>query len=369
MVKGFGSSIASLPGLAAIGGGAYGVKSLIDTADAYVNLEAKLSSLLGSQALAADAQNQLFEMSQLTKSSVVENADALTRLVIASDMTGLSYQENIAVLGAMNEAFALSGASADEAKRAIVQLSQGLASGVLQGDELRSLRENAPLLMKELADALGVGVGALKQMGADGELTSEVLGDAFRRIAQDAQSTLGQEVPDTAARGFQVVVNSFQKVWDNISDNIGLIDFVVESFEMLSDWIIANEDKITGWAIVLRENISKIAPEITKFVSSAVPQLSSFITMVTTLIERLQQAWEIAVNVMRFSPAGILASAGGAVAGYASGGGFGGTDIPGGSGTGEFGGAGGTNIIVNTPMNNNDIINLKTDLDRKNSRN
>ena len=262
MLSGFGSSIMSIPGLGALLGGGFAAKGLLEVADSYVNLNSQLTSLLGNSEDAEEAQQALFEMSQKTKSSVLDNAAAYTRLTIASQMTGLSAEENVAVLGALNEIFAQSGTSADEAKRAIVQLSQGLSSGLLQGDELRSLRENAPLLLQKLADQLGVSVGQLKEMGAQGELTSERLGEAFRNIADEASISLGETVPNTAGRGLQMVFNAFQKVWDAIMDNTGLIDYIVTALQGVADWILAHESVFVDWAIKARDAVLEAWPVI-----------------------------------------------------------------------------------------------------------
>jgi len=269
LLGGFGRSLISLPGLGTLLGGGFAAKGLLELGDSYVDLNSRLTTLLGSAYDAEEAQKALFDMSNKTRSSVLANAEAYTRLTVASDLTGLSADENVAVLGALNVAFAQSGASADEAKRAIVQLGQGLASGVLQGDELRSLRENAPLLMKQLADELGVSIGALKQMGADGELTSARLGEAFRNIAAEASINLGETIPNTAGRGLQLVYNAFQKVWDTIMDNTGLIDYIVTALQGVANWILANESVFVGWAVAARDAVLEAWPIIQEKVVSA----------------------------------------------------------------------------------------------------
>ena len=155
LLGGFGRSLISLPGLGTLLGGGFAAKGLLELGDSYVDLNSRLTTLLGSAYDAEEAQKALFDMSNKTRSSVLANAEAYTRLTVASDLTGLSADENVAVLGALNVAFAQSGASADEAKRAIVQLGQGLASGVLQGDELRG--SVYPLLLGR-ATVQGIGV-------------------------------------------------------------------------------------------------------------------------------------------------------------------------------------------------------------------
>lgn len=220
---------------------------IISVADSYVNLDAKLTDLLGTSQAADDIQKELYESSQRTGTSVLANADAFARLQMASDQTNLSAEQNVAVLEAINKSMALSGTSAEDAKGAMIQFGQALASGVLQGDELRSMMERAPGFMRLFADALGVGVGELKKMGSEGELTSDVVGEALLDISNNS-ALFYAEMPATAERGWQRVINAAQKLWDHINDNVGIIDFIQEKLNDAATWIDENEGTFTRWA-------------------------------------------------------------------------------------------------------------------------
>jgi tape measure domain-containing protein len=91
----------------------------------------------------------------------------------ATDEQVVQLTSNILKLGAIG------GGSAQEIRSGVIQLGQALASGRLQGDELRSILENLPLVARAIADGLGVGVGKLREMGKAGELTAQTVFDAL----------------------------------------------------------------------------------------------------------------------------------------------------------------------------------------------
>lgn len=254
MVKKSLKALTSLPGLGAIFSGGYSVKKLLEVGDSYVNLNAKLTDLLGTAWQAEEAQENLYQMSQRTGTQVEANADAYTKLIIAQKMTGLNAYENIEVLEGLNKIFALSGANALDTSIAMRQLGQALASGKLQGDEFRSIAEAAPGLLLKLSEALGVPIGDLKKMGSEGKLTSEILGKAFLDIARSNDMAF-KELPVTSARAFQRIINSAQRLWDNILDNTGLITFIATEFDEVALWIEQNQGRFTEWAMIAKDFI------------------------------------------------------------------------------------------------------------------
>jgi tape measure domain-containing protein len=264
----------SIPGL---GGGlavGFAAKKLLEVGDAYINLDAQLTDLTGSADTAADAQQQLFEMSQRTGTALLANSGAFAKMQIAAERTGLSVDQNITVLEGLNKIFALSGASATDTSIAMQQLGQALASGVLQGDEFRSISEAAPGLLRALAKELGVATGDLKKMGSEGKLTSEVLGKAFLNIAESGDLAF-KEVPKTSARAFQRIINSAQRLWDHILDNTGLIEIISDKFDQVAAWIEANSHRFVQWAVDLKAWVDENFPIVQGKVISVFEQMKA----------------------------------------------------------------------------------------------
>ena len=147
-------------------------------------------------ARAPDAFTRVYNLSQKLGVSMESTAGSMTRLLIATKSIGTAQediekiQENIVILGRAG------GTSAEEMKGALIQLSQGIASGRLAGEELRSVMENLPLVAMEIADELGVGIGQLRTMAAEGKVVDKVVVEALKNIGialEDLPETFGMQ--------------------------------------------------------------------------------------------------------------------------------------------------------------------------------
>lgn len=149
-----------------------------------------------------------------TRSTIDQSIESYARLRVSTRDLGLSVEETSELVRTLNNLQLVSVSSTDEARNAIRQFNQALASGRFQGDELRSVLENLPDLARIIAEELGVTIGQLRDLGAAGELTSDVLiralsgaGDEVEALAQNQVPTLGQafsvlvdQVADLAGR-------------------------------------------------------------------------------------------------------------------------------------------------------------------------
>ena len=242
-------------------------EGLIKTGDAYTIMASQLEYVEGSATGAAEAQDELYKMSQKTRTSVTANATALVRLSQANEMTGLTTKENIKIIGGLNALMLKTGTAGASAEAATNQLTQALASGTLAGDEFKSIAENAPAVMAEFARSLGVPRGELKQMAADGKITSAVMVEALNKIANEAEASFSS-MPKTAAAGWQLVVNAFERAWDIINDENGIMGFIFDAFERFSFWIEENSPMFSDWALLLVDRLVAAWPVIKEFLLS-----------------------------------------------------------------------------------------------------
>jgi len=173
-IKGQLDALRNLAGLA-LGGSLIGSlgKDLADTADGYANLAARVKIATGEGAQFSTAFQGVFDVAQRTGTSVEDVGALFTKLVQAGKELNLTSADALRLAESVSQATQLSGASAQEAASAVTQFSQAIASGRLQGDELRSLLENSPRLARALSDGLGVTIGQLRDLGAAGSLTSQ----------------------------------------------------------------------------------------------------------------------------------------------------------------------------------------------------
>ncbi len=226
-VGGLGSAIGAI-------GAAAGIRSIINTGRSFQNLQRRILSVSESASVAESNFNLIKTVSDETGTSLENNAALFQRLTVATRNLGLDSSRTVGVLKTLNQALVLGGAGASEASAALTQLGQGLASGRLQGDELRSLLENAPLLAEKLAKQLGITTGELRELGAAGELTSDRLISALEGAAGEIDQAfqgLGPSLDQTFQRLENSVLElgaSLQPFVENLSDSLGFITGIVQ---------------------------------------------------------------------------------------------------------------------------------------------
>ena len=163
---------------AALGAGQV-AREVIRLTDAFKSMQGSLALVSNSTSAASKAFNELLGMANNTGSSLESTVSLYTRLANATKGVGYSQEQLLNVTDAINKAFVVSGASAQEASNAAIQLSQGLAAGALRGEELNSVMEQGPRLTRVFADYLGVTNGQIRAMAAEGKITAEVVTNAL----------------------------------------------------------------------------------------------------------------------------------------------------------------------------------------------
>ena len=158
-----------------------------------------------------NAQKRLFEVAQITSQGYGETVSLYSKLSDSMGRMGKSQEEIFRVVETVNKGIALSGSTAQESAAAILQLGQAFGSGKLQGDELKSITENAQGLAKAIAEGMGVAVGELKQLGSEGKITSEILANALAKVAASTDEKYGK-MTKTIAQSSQIILNSIQKI-------------------------------------------------------------------------------------------------------------------------------------------------------------
>lgn len=160
-------------------GGVVGARAILGVADASKNLAAQLRLATTQYGSFAQANKDVQGIAERSRSDLLSTAELYAALMRNADQFGASQAQVARITETVAKAFKISGASADEASNATRQLVQAFQSGRLQGDEFRSVMENAPRLSRLLADSLGKTVGELRNMSKEGQLTADVLARAF----------------------------------------------------------------------------------------------------------------------------------------------------------------------------------------------
>lgn len=199
-------------------------------ADLYTNIQNRLKLVTsGTEELSAVTQ-KLFDVSNRTRQSYESTAGMYSRVALATRELGLSQQDLLGFTESLNQAVVLSGASAVEAEAAMIQLSQGLASGALRGDELRSVLEQLPYVADVIAKGMGVTRGELRKLGEDGKISAAAVINAFR----DARTELNEKF----AKTIPTISQSFTVLQNKLLEFIGTLDAATGASANLSRLLI-----------------------------------------------------------------------------------------------------------------------------------
>tara|TARA_Y100001970_G_scaffold266853_1_gene356073 strand:- start:7242 stop:9923 length:2682 start_codon:yes stop_codon:yes gene_type:complete len=226
---------------------AFAVRDLINFADQATLMSNKLNDVAEDTQALERSQRALLAVANETRTGMSETVDLYATLQRNARQLVDTDQELVDIVKTINQTLALSGASAASANAALVQLNQGLASGVLRGEEFNSVSEQAPEIMRALQKELGVTQGELRGMAAEGKLTADVVLSALTNSADEINRRFN---------GMSMTVEqSLTVAKNNLVDFIGQQDEALGVTESLSEGIVALGENID----VLAEGIQLIA--------------------------------------------------------------------------------------------------------------
>lgn len=203
----------SLKNLAASYVSIQGLKKAVDLSDSLVSMRARLDRMNDGLQTTQELETMIYQSAQRSRGSFTDTMGLVSQLgTMAGDAFGSS-KEIVQFAEQLNKQLALSGASGSSAQAAILQLEQGLASGVLRGDELNSVMEQAPAIAKSIADYMQVSVGELREMGSQGQITADIVKNALFAAAKDTNAEF-EKTPMTWAQVWTVASNTAVRALD-----------------------------------------------------------------------------------------------------------------------------------------------------------
>lgn len=197
-------------------------KKAIDMSDEYANMHARLDMIRDGMQTTEELQKSIYTSAQRTGSAYTTMANGVAKMRMQAGDVFQNNGETIAFLETMNKSFVVGGASIEEQKSAMLQLTQAMASGKLQGDELRSLAETSPALIQAIANKLGVSRGEVKKLGADGKITADIVKTAMLEASETIDKQF-RNMPLTWGRAWQNFLNFVTKALEPISIKINQI--------------------------------------------------------------------------------------------------------------------------------------------------
>jgi tape measure domain-containing protein len=206
-----------------LAGLAAGVRVLVQAGDALTQSLSRLQNATGSVERASAVYEALYRNALSTGVAVAESVDAFQRFSIAAREIGATSDQVVRLVTGLQRVAIVSGASAQEIGSATLQLAQALASGTLQGDELRSVLEAMPLLAEALARELGVSVGELRRLGSEGRLTADRVFPALLRASERLGAELDR-APLSLSRAFGQLTAATETFLGQLDRAVGLSD-------------------------------------------------------------------------------------------------------------------------------------------------
>ncbi|MER9135113.1 tape measure protein [Mesorhizobium sp. M0830] len=237
----------SLKGGAAGLAGAFAADKIKDYADAWTEAGNKIAASAVVSGRSARSLDEINKIATGTRSGLGETVDLYAKLLRATAGVAKNEQEVADATEIVNKAFKAGGAEASEQAAGILQLSQALSSGILQGDELRSIRENAPLIAQAIANEFKTTIGGLKQLGADGKLSVDRVFQAILNAKPMIDRAYGA-TSATIAEGFTLVNNAVTEAIGKLSDVTGASHEVGSALADVSSIISGLSDALVSVA-------------------------------------------------------------------------------------------------------------------------
>ena len=218
------------------------VQEIVQVADAWNMMAARLKLATAGQREFTTAQAALFDIAQRIGVPIQETATLYGKLQQSVRMLGLEQRDALTITESVSQALRISGATTTEAQSALLQFGQALASGVLRGEEFNSVVENSPRLALALADGLNVPIGRLRKLAEEGRLTADVVVNAL--IGQkDKLAAEYAQLPQTVGQSFERLRNAFGQWVSKVDESTGLTKKLAEALTLLA----ANLDTVMQW--------------------------------------------------------------------------------------------------------------------------
>lgn len=225
-------------------------KSMLDTADAMQSINAQVRQVVSSESEYLAIQRQLLDVANNTRASLESTANLYVSTSRALKDYGYTQQEILTFTEATNNAMAIGGVQAQQQAAALMQLSQALGSGVLQGDEFKSIAEAAPILLDTIAEYMGKSRAEIKKLGSEGQLTADVI---FKAIS-GASEKFGEQaakMPMTMGQALTVFSNNWQSMVSKLLNDSGAMSGIAAVIKLIADNLNLVVPIVAGFAVAV----------------------------------------------------------------------------------------------------------------------
>lgn len=280
-----------------------GVQMLVNAADQMSQINARLQLMTGSAEEAAAAQDKIFQAAQRSRGAYADMANMVSQLGMMAPDTFGDTDELIAFAEQVQKQLAIAGSNGAGAAAAITQLTQAMASGVLRGEELNSIFENATPIAQTIAEYMGITTGQLREMAAQGQVTADVVKNAMLSAAEETNAAFAQ-IPMTWSQVWTMAQNTalqaLQPVLNGISWLANNLDTVIPYFAGAAAGLLA----FAAASYVASGGLSKLLSSLTQInpiavaIGIAVGMVVYHIAQWVQSVGGLKIAWLTAVDTV-----------------------------------------------------------------------
>jgi tape measure domain-containing protein len=237
---------------------AFGVRELYQATEAYASIANRMRLVTESAVELRAAQDAVFQSAQTARQPLAATAELYQRIAANQKALNLSGKDVASITDTISKSLAISGASAASANAALIQLGQAFASGTLRGEELNSVMEQAPALSQAIAAGMGVTIGQLRSLGAEGKLTAEAVVKALQDQA-DAVDDKFSKIANTIGGALQVAGNTLTRLVGELDQASGATTALAGGIIDASKFI----DKFTEGSEALSTSITAVGTAMT----------------------------------------------------------------------------------------------------------
>lgn len=297
----FGEKLVVLnQGLELLKKGGQALKGVFNYADQLTQTKARLDMINDGLQSTAELQNLIYRAANDSRGSYQDMASAVAKLNLLAGDAFSSNKETVAFTNLLNKAFTVSGAGEQEKSSAMYQLTQAMSSGKLQGDEFRSIMENAPMLADAIAKYMGKSKGELKELAAEGAITSDIIKAALFQAGDDINAKFA-EMPMTFGQAATSIKNTWDYSMQQVADKINaalnnpavqtaiqniqnaimvlgavignVVTFILNAVGAITAWIEANQPIVIGALAGIAFYIGVVVVEA---IAAAIPKIIEY---------------------------------------------------------------------------------------------
>lgn len=263
--------------------------SAVKTTDQLTQLRARIDLINDGSQSTAEIMDKVFSAANRSRGSFLDMADSVAKLNLLAKDAFTSNDEAIYFVEQLNKQFKIAGAGVQETTSAMYQLTQAMAAGKLQGDEFRSIMENAPMLAQSIAQEMGLSVGQLKEMSSQGLITADIIKNALFNSAEETNAKFA-EIPmtfqDIGTKLQNDLIAAFQPVMEELGNMTSSDAFMSVLNELAFSFKVVAASAQVSIAIIKGafSGLSVVITTIKNIVSSFVQLFVTSMPLITAAI-------------------------------------------------------------------------------------